>query len=45
MKYGNTETHIPIYVAEKNEQDAKIKGFIYGFLIGAALTYICSLFK
>ena len=45
MTYGNTDTHVPKYVAEKNEQDAKIKGFMLGLIIGAVLSYLFTLVK
>jgi len=45
MNYGNTETHVPKYVAEKNQNDALIRGLIIGFIIGVSFGFAYVLCK
>lgn len=45
MNYGNTETHVPKYVAEKNQNEALIRGLIIGFIIGVAFGFAYVLCK
>jgi hypothetical protein len=45
MNYLDIETHVPKYVAEKQEQNALIKGLIIGFFIGVMFGFAYVFFK